>query len=248
MDSSPSASRLIFLFTDFGAEGPYLGQMEAVLRTHAPGVPVINLVSNAPCGDPRRSAYLLAALSHHCPAGGVILSVVDPGVGGERSPVVLHADGRSFVGPDNGLFNTVALQALRAEWHVIDWRPDALSSSFHGRDLFAPVAARIARNDSAWGHPWQGPDLWGWPADLAEVIYFDHYGNAITGLRYRPDLDGRTLRVNGRDIHQASTFCAVEQGHAFWYRNSMDLVEVAVNQDRADRCLGLAVGTEIHLA
>lgn len=247
MDSSPSVSPLIFLFTDFGAEGPYLGQMEAVLRTHAPGVPVINLVSNAPCGDPRRSAYLLAALSRYCPAGSVILSVVDPGVGGERLPVVLHADGRWCVGPDNGLFNTVALQASRTEWHVIDWRPDALSSSFHGRDLFAPVAARIARDDFTWGHPWQGPDLQGWPADLAEVIYFDHYGNAITGLRYRPEWDGRTLRVSDLSIPQASTFCEVGKGHAFWYRNSMGLVEVAVNQDRADRCLGLAVGTEIHL-
>lgn len=247
MDSGPSAPRLIFLFTDFGAEGPYLGQMEAVLRTHAPGVPVINLVSNAPCGDPRRSAYLLAALSRYCPVDSVILSVVDPGVGGERLPVALHADGCWFVGPDNDLFNSIALQASRTEWHLIDWRPEVISSSFHGRDLFAPVAARIACNDFTWGQPWPGPDLQDWPADLTEIIYFDHYGNAIAGLRYRPEWDGRTLQVNGQSIPQAATFCAVEKGQAFWYRNSMGLVEVAVNQDRADRCLGLAVGMAIQL-
>jgi hypothetical protein len=178
----------------------------------------------------------------------VILSVVDPGVGGERLPVVLHADRRWFVGPDNGLFNAIALQASMAEWYFIGWRPDTLSASFHGRDLFAPVAARIARNDFTWGHPWQGPDLQDWPADLAEVIYFDHYGNAITGLRYRPEWNGRALRVNDLSIPQASTFCEVGKGHAFWYRNSMDLVEVAVNQDRADRCLGLTVGMTIQLA
>ncbi|MGZ8219583.1 SAM hydrolase/SAM-dependent halogenase family protein [Methylomagnum sp.] len=248
MDSDSSAPGLIFLFTDFGAEGPYLGQMEAVLRMNAPGVPVINLVSNAPCGDPRHSAYLLAALSRHCPPDSVILGVVDPGVGGERLPVVLQEDGRWFVGPDNGLFNTVAAQASRVEWRVIDWRPDTLSASFHGRDLFASIAARIARNDFTWGQVWQGPDLQDWPADLAEIIYIDHYGNAITGLRYRAELDGQVLWVNGRSIPQASTFCEVGEGQAFWYRNSMDLVEVAVNRDRADRCLGLVVGMPIHLA
>lgn len=237
---------MIFLFTDFGAEGPYLGQMEAVLRLEAPGVPVINLLSNAPLADPLRSSYLLAALCRFSPPGSVFLAVVDPGVGGERQPLVVRADGRWFVGPGNGLFNTVTLQANRAEWQIIEWRPQSLSMSFHGRDLFAPVAARIARGDFTWARlPFGGPDLSRWPADLPEVIHIDHYGNALTGQRHSPELDGRILEVRGHRIAQAGTFCQVGEGQAFWYRNSMGLVEIAVNRDRADRCLGLAPGSEI---
>jgi S-adenosylmethionine hydrolase len=238
---------MIFLFTDFGAEGPYLGQMEAVLRSQAPGVEVINLLSNAPAGDPRRSAYLLAALCRDCPAGSVILGVVDPGVGGERLPVVLEADGRWFVGPDNGLFNTVSVQSCQAEWRVIDWRPDRLSASFHGRDLFAPIAARIARGDFGWAsRPHAGPDPSLWPADLSEIVYVDHYGNAITGRRDGPELAGRILEVQGLRIPPARTFCAVAEGEAFWYGNSMGLVEIAVNLGRADRQLGLVPGLAVE--
>ena len=132
---------MIFLFTDFGPAGPYLGQMEAVLRINAPGVDIINLVSDAPAGDPRLASYLLAALAADLPEGNVFLCVVDPGVGGERLPVALEADRRWFVGPDNGLLNTVAVRAKRVAWQIITWWPERLSASFHGRDLFAPVAA-----------------------------------------------------------------------------------------------------------
>ncbi len=241
---------MILLFTDFGAQGPYLGQMEAVLRGAVPQVPVINLLSDAPMGDPRRSAYLLAALARSFPEGCVFLAVVDPGVGGERWPVALKADGRWFVGPDNGLFNTVALASTATEWRRIAWRPAAMSASFHGRDLFAPVAARLAQGDLSWADPapWGGPDLAAWASDLAEVIYIDHYGNAITGLRYGAELDGRVLRAGGLELRQAETFCSVAESDAFWYCNSMGLVEVAVNRGRADQHLGLALGAALDFA
>jgi S-adenosyl-L-methionine hydrolase (adenosine-forming) len=234
---------MILLFTDFGAEGPYLGQMEAVLRTEAPGVPVINLLSNAPSGEPRLAAYLLAALSKHLGAGTVLLCVVDPGVGGARMPVVLEADGLSFVGPDNGLFNTVADHAREAVWRAIDWRPERLSASFHGRDLFAPVAARLALGDSNRANRvFDGPDLQNWPSDIASIVYFDHYGNAMTGWRYSPELAGKTLLLNGRRIPHARSFCAVPEGTAFWYCNSLELIEIAVNRGRAEPVLGLSLG------
>lgn len=237
---------MILLFTDFGAEGPYLGQMEAVLRWQAPGVDIINLLSNAPVGDPVRSGYLLAALARNLPSDCVLLTVVDPGVGGDRLPIALLADGRWFVGPDNGLLNTVAGQASQAEWRIIDWRPSDLSASFHGRDLFAPIAARIARSDFSWPFRfYPGPDLSRWPGDLSEIIYIDHYGNAISGQRYSPRLDGRLLRVLGKPIPQAKTFCEVKEGEAFWYGNSMGLIEIAVNRGRADLSLGLGPGVEI---
>src|SRR5664279_2176998 len=129
----------IILFTDFGPAGPYIGQMESVLRQIAPNVPIINLLSNAPTADPRLSSYLLAALRHSFPVNSIFLTVVDPGVGGQRKAVVLQADGQTFVGPDNGLLNTVAVQGQNTQWAEITWQPEQCSMSFHGRDLFAPV-------------------------------------------------------------------------------------------------------------
>lgn len=233
---------MILLFTDFGADGPYLGQMEAVLRLNAPGLPVINLLSDAPPGEPRLAAYLLAALAKEFPAGSVFLCVVDPGVGGGRLPLALEADGRWFVGPDNGLLNTVAAQAQSAAWHVITWQPGRLSASFHGRDLFAPTAARIALGelDGLRAHP--GPALQAWPADIATIVYFDRYGNAITGWRHAPELDGKALLVSGLRIPQARTFSDMPPGAPFWYRNSMDLIEIAANLQRAQDSLGLRLG------
>ncbi|MDF9391579.1 MULTISPECIES: SAM hydrolase/SAM-dependent halogenase family protein [Methylococcus] len=232
---------MILLFTDFGPAGPYLGQVEAVLRLNAPGVDVIHLVSDAPA--PLPAGYLLAALCRQFPQGSVFLCVVDPGVGSDREALALEADGRWFVGPNNGLLNTIAVQAQTRRWLRIDWRPPILSASFHGRDLFAPIAARIARRDFSWEHRVvAGPELTLWPADRASIIYCDHYGNALTGLRYRPEFAGRMLRVNDRYVRHAEVFCAVERGAALWYRNSLDLVEVAVNRGRADQILGLAIG------
>jgi S-adenosylmethionine hydrolase len=127
---------MIVLFTDFGLHGPYTGQMKVVLQRIAPGTPVIDLFADAPIGNPRASAYLLAAYAVWFPAGTIFLAVVDPGVGGTRPAVIVKADGRRYVGPGNGLF--VQRRAGEALSWDITWRPEGLSASFHGRDLFAP--------------------------------------------------------------------------------------------------------------
>jgi S-adenosylmethionine hydrolase len=240
---------IIVLFTDFGPAGPYTGQVEAVLRQMAPMHPVINLLSNAPVANPRASSYLLAALRHSFPGNSIFLAVIDPGVGSERKAVVLHADGQYFVGPDNGLLNTVAAQSRQVQWFEIIWRPEQYSMSFHGRDLFAPISARLACN-TADGllKPFTRHDLDVWPEDLSEVVYFDHYGNAMTGLRYHEGLAGKSLTVSGIVIEQADTFSAVAEHQAFWYRNSSGLVEIAVNQASAQHQLDLQVGVGVSFS
>ena len=237
------------LFTDFGPAGPYIGQMESVLRQTAPNVPVINLLSNAPSADPRLSSYLLAALRHSFPVDSIFLTVVDPGVGGTRRAVVLQADGQIFVGPDNGLLNTVAVQAQNPQWSEIVWKPEQCSMSFHGRDLFAPVAAKLAIH-AADGllQRFDRNDLSDWPQDLAEVIYCDYYGNAMTGLRYLEAFVGKILNVNDKAIKQAGTFSDVEEHQAFWYKNSSGLVEIAVNKGRAEQQLDLKQGMRISFS
>ncbi|MBE9551926.1 MAG: SAM-dependent chlorinase/fluorinase, partial [Proteobacteria bacterium] len=138
---------MIHIFTDFGLDGPYAGQMRGVLARAAPGVPVIDLMHDAPVRNPYRSAYLLAALAAEMGPDSVCVAIVDPGVGGARPPVVVSADGKRFVGPGNGLFEIVQRRAARARAWTIDWRPEKLSVSFHGRDLFAPAAALLARDE-----------------------------------------------------------------------------------------------------
>ena len=135
---------MIFLFTDFGAGDIYVGQMKAVLHERAPKAPVVDLLNDAPAFNVRAGAHLLAAFAARLPKDSVTLAVVDPGVGGPREPVAVLADGRWFVGPDNGLISVAASRAAKHEVHTIEWRPEKLTASFHGRDLFAPVAAMIA--------------------------------------------------------------------------------------------------------
>lgn len=239
---------MIHLFTDFGLEGPYLGEMEAVLRRASPELPVVNLMADAPAFSPRPVAYLLAALAERLEPGDVLLGVVDPGVGSERRPVAVEADGRWFVGPDNGLFELVGRRAARVRGFAIAWRPARLSASFHGRDLFAPVAARLARGATDGLEPAALTPFPDWPDDLAEVVYVDRYGNAMTGLRAAPLPRDAVLLAAGQRLAHAPTFSAVPPGTPFWYANSSGLAEIAARGASAASLLGLAVGSAVGLA
>lgn len=236
---------MILLFTDFGLSGPYIGQMKVVLHRAAPSVPVIDLISNAPAFEPRLSAYLLAAYLHEFPLDCVFLCVVDPGVGSARAPVIVRADGRWFVGPDNGLFNTISKHAQHVQWWNITWQPQQLSASFHGRDLFAPIAARLARHEAPPGQLRAPPALDDWPVDLPQIIYLDHYGNAMTGLRAAALGESAVLQTGAHQLQRARTFSDVPAGQGFWYENANGLAEIAVNQGRADVCFGLQPGSSI---
>src|ERR1700751_6140253 len=116
---------MIVLFSDFGLEGPYTGQVKTVLYRTAPGIPIIDLFADAPAGKPKPAAYLLAAYGLWFPPGTVLLAIVDPGVGSQRSAVIVEANGRWYVGPDNGLFELVARRADNVRIWDIRWRPQA---------------------------------------------------------------------------------------------------------------------------
>lgn len=238
----------IALFTDFGEQGPYLGQVEMALHQAGARQLLIRLFNDAPAFDPRASAYLLAALVRYAPLPTLFLCVVDPGVGGRRKPLMLKAGHHCYVGPDNGLLSQVARQAVDTRACAIDWVPPSMSASFHGRDLFAPVAARIASGQSVPCSPLDRLVGAEWPDDLSQVIYLDHYGNACTGIRSLGLEPGRQLLLANQAICYARTFCEVPVGSPFWYGNSMGLVEIAVNQGRADVELGLFVGSSVELS
>ncbi len=239
---------MILLVTDFGIHDPYVGQIHTVLAKQAPGIRVIDLCHHVPDFDIKAGAYLLAALVQEMPHSAVCLGVVDPGVGSRRDAIMVRADGRWFVGPDNGLFAIVMRRARDVTSYRIDWRPAALSNSFHGRDLFAPVVAMLAQGkppESASDHT--PMDTKHWPDDWDAVIYVDHYGNAITGLR-ASNIDSETvLELGNTPIHYARTFSEAAPGQPFWYANSFGLLEIAVNQDSAARQLGIDHGDTVRM-
>ncbi|MCP5141493.1 MAG: SAM-dependent chlorinase/fluorinase [Chromatiales bacterium] len=242
---------MFVLATDFGLSGPYVGQVHAVLASQAPTVPVVNLFADLPAFNPRASAYLLSACSAGFRQGSIFLCVVDPGVGTERDILLLHTPTGWFIGPDNGLLAVVAKRSPGdcAVWRL-RWRPEHSSATFHGRDVIAPVAVTLANGQFPLAEAIPLADMVGsdWPDDLAEVVYFDHYGNALTGLR--ADRIGTEARVHigDRVLERARTFSDRAPGAPFWYANSNGLVEFAVNQGRAERDLALSIGTTFSVA
>lgn len=239
----------IVLFTDFGAADLYVGQVKAVLAGRAPRAALYDALHDAPAFGIEPSAHLLAALAPRYPRGSVFCAVVDPGVGGPRGAVVVDADGRRFVAPDNGLLAVLWQRAARRRCRRIRWQPKALSASFHGRDLFAPVAAALAagRVPRGWLAPQSAPAVMLPADDLARVIYIDHYGNAMTGLRGAGVAGDVRLRAGRRLLRHAQAFWRAPDGSPFWYENSLGLVEIAANQANAARLLRLRVGSAVSL-
>ena len=236
---------MILLFTDYGLEGPYIGQVEAVLHQHVPQERVINLLADAPRNNPKASAYLLAAYTRDYPAGSIFFCVIDPGVGSfEDKQVVINIDDCWYVGPHNGLFDIVARRANKVDIWEITSVPEKLSSSFHGRDLYAPTCASIAKGEEPSGDKidWRG--RYDWPNQLEEIIYVDHFGNCMTGI-FAQDIDKSIeMKVADNVIKSADTFSAVPVGEIFWYQNANGLVEIAINQGNASEKLALTVGSK----
>lgn len=225
----------------------------ARLLALVPGLPVIDLVNDLPPFRPDLAAYLLPALVRDMPRGALYLCVVDPGVGGDRGGLLVRCAADWFVGPDNGLLSRVAHRCPGAQAFRIGWLPPGRSASFHGRDWFAPAAARLCLGASLDLTELRREALVGadWPDESAAVVYVDHYGNLMCGLRVRTLSCevGAAIRVGaaGRVLKRARTFCEVPPGEAFWYENALGLLEIAVNQGNAQGLLGLAPGDRIEV-
>jgi S-adenosylmethionine hydrolase len=237
---------MIVLCTDFGLAGPYTGQVKAVLARRAPGVPVIDLFADLPAFAPKLSAYLLAAYTARFEVGDVILAVVDPGVGSARRALVVEADGLWLTGPDNGLFELILRRAGHARcWPIEVSAEERISATFHGRDLFAPAAARLALGATPHGPPIAPIRFADWPDDLLAITYVDHYGNAMTGARASSLANNAAVEVAGRRILRGQRFADVPAGEALWYENANGLAEIAVNGGSAAATFGLSPGSPV---
>ena len=258
---------MITLLTDFGAGSEYVGALHAVLAGACPGVERIDLAHDLPGGDVRLGALTLARLAPLLPAA-VHLAVVDPGVGGDRRAVAVGlAGGGALVGPDNGLLAPAAVALGAVEAVELAPLPDGAPATFHGRDLFAPAAARLATGARLrdLGTPIDPAALV--PADLPEpevapgrlaapVVAVDRFGN-LQLLARRPDLDAAGFSLGDRifaaatDRRHPATVCRAFADAArtgmLVHVDSRGMVAVAVNGGSAAQRVGASPGQTVSL-
>lgn len=246
---------IITLLTDYGTADSYVGELKGVLLSQAPGAILVDLTHEVSPGDVVGAAYVLARTWHRYPQGSVHLVVVDPGVGTARPALALRAGGHGFVGPDNGLFGSLA-EAPDLEIVTLAV-PERASNTFHGRDVFAPAAAALARGvpllelgristERLTLLPVSTPVHEG-KTVVGEVTYVDRYGNLVTNLTASVVPSYAILELDSLVIGPLrATFSDVPPGGLVAYIGSGGCVEIAVRGGSAARRLGLGVGGKIR--
>ena len=241
---------LVTLLTDFGTADGYVAEMKGVLLSAAPDATIVDLTHDVPPHDVDAARLALARCWRRFPAGVVHLVVVDPGVGSARAALAVESDGRRLVGPDNGVLSPALLLAgARAVTLPV---PAGASPTFHGRDVFAPAAARLATGIAidALGPPCAEPIVRRTPearrredgALIGEVIAVDRFGNAVTNLI---GVRGGAVEVAGRRIPMQRTYADVAPGSLTALCGSSGLIELAVRDGSAAREHGLGRGAEV---
>ena len=239
---------IITLTTDFGTADGYVGAMKGVILTLAPDATLVDVAHDVPRHDIAHAAWVLATAAWQFPAGTVHLCVVDPGVGGARSEVIASARGHLFVAPDNGVLALVGADC-DGTWAITSPAFVAAepSPTFHGRDVFAPAAAALAR-----GLP---PTMAG-PATCltlpargalgspGSVVHVDAYGNLISDLPPGP----ARVRVAGRSVDVRRTYEDVGRGELLAYVGSAGTIEIAVREGSAASTLRVARGASVEPA
>ncbi len=250
---------IVTLLTDFGAGSGYPAQMKGVVLSAVPDARIVDLSHEVPHFDVLSGALLLEACVPRFPAHAVHCAVVDPGVGTSRRALcVVDAAGRRLVGPDNGLFTPFLAGGRAFELSDRAVVPEPESATFHGRDLFAPVAAWLAAGgDAARLGPevrdpvrlaWEEPRRSGERLDGA-CLAADGFGNVATSIaaRHLAGAQVRAVEVAGRTVRFVRTFGDAAPGEAVALLGSGGRVEIAVREGSAARQLGLARGTAISV-
>lgn len=261
---------IVALLTDFGTRDPYAGAIRGAVLAACPDATVVDLSHDLPAHDVEEAAFCLAAAYRAFPGGTVFVAVVDPGVGGPRRGIAVEAGGYRFVGPDNGLFSLVLAEHPEARVRELTNRGlfrYEVSRTFHGRDVFAPVAGHLAR-----GAPFEevgpeiadpvgfavrpirgiGPGEW-----EASVIHVDRFGNLTTNVSalefetvlaaIEGDPTRVVVRVGEAVLPVVNTYSEIPEGEACALIGSSGRLEVAVNQGSAARSLDCRKGSAVRI-
>jgi S-adenosyl-L-methionine hydrolase (adenosine-forming) len=254
---------IITLLTDFGSRDAYAGVMKGVILGICPEARLIDLSHSVPPQNVAAGALLLRGAAPYFPAGTIHVAVVDPGVGGRRAAILVQTPRAMFVGPDNGLLHPAAtafgvqrvIELSRSEYHLPE-----VSRTFHGRDVFAPVAAHLANGvaPDAFGAPRHGLESLDLPLPSptaegvrGEVIHVDHFGNLVTNLT-RQDLGfpGREVSISiaeSAPIPLVGTYGEVEIGELLALIGSGGNLEIAVRDGSAAERLVAAAGAAVQV-
>jgi len=259
-------SGVITLTTDFGMQDGYVAAMKGVMLGLAPDVRFVDISHDIPPQDVMSGAFVLRNVWSTFPEGTVHLAVVDPGVGTTRRAIAMRYAGHTFVGPDNGLFSLVLSGDMPEQVVQLDqkrfWRNADPSPTFHGRDVFAPVAAQISTGLSIrsagtvvesvrkmhWALPISDDEgIQGW------VVHVDRFGNCITNIT-RSEFESRRRRRSvkcyaGNAIipHCSRTYADVPAGDAMLLVNSSDFVEIAIHNGSAAQMLDIRKGAPVNI-
>ncbi|MBI4345340.1 MAG: SAM-dependent chlorinase/fluorinase [Elusimicrobia bacterium] len=248
----------IALLTDFGLSDPFVGVMKGVLLARAPGVPVVDLTHGIAPQDVRQAAFALRQSTPHFPEGTLFVCVVDPGVGSDRRILWARGARHQYLAPDNGLLSWLAgerLRELRAVTNA-DLFLKPVSATFHGRDVFAPVAAALAsgldpkrlgpRVSTLARLPWPTPRR-GRAAVRGVILAFDRFGNAVTNLTPGDLPRGARLRHRGADVGPLrSHYAAVPVGGLLALAGSSGFVELSVRDGDFSRRAGARTGDAVE--
>ena len=255
---------IITLTTDFGTRDPFVGVVKGVILQIAPGVRLVDLTHEISPHDVLEGALALEAAVPFFPPGTIHLAVVDPGVGSPRRPLAIAAAGQQFVGPDNGLFSFLFCagdwRAVRLEAEA--YRLPAVSSTFHGRDVFAPAAAHLALGTPLhrFGSPVTDPIVIPWPtarreADqlVGEVIHTDRFGNLVTSVRAL-DLEALgpvsslVVEVEEKEVGRiVGCYADLPWGRAGTIIGSSGRLEISVREESAVAVLGARRGSSVRV-
>lgn len=244
---------IITLLTDFGLTDSYVAEVKGVLLSRAPGVTLVDVSHDIAPGDIRAGTFVLGRAWPRFPTGTVHLAVIDPGVGTARRALAAEAAGQRFVAPDNGLLSSLPADARFVSLAI---PPDA-APTFHGRDVFAPVAAALAQGtalanlgspvNDATRTPIPSPRRKG-GAVVGEVIHVDRFGTLITNLTPDDVKAGSQIFVAEHDAGTLGrTFADVKRWKLIAFVGSGGTIEIAARDSSAAMVVQQGVGAVVRI-
>ncbi len=252
---------VITLLTDFGLGDYFVGAMKGVILSINPKATIVDITHEVPPQDVLAAAFILEASWPYFPQGSIHVAVVDPGVGSGRRIIAVKTVRAIFLAPDNGLLTPILksedVQEIFSITNPNYWLPE-VSPTFHGRDIFAPVAAHLSLGVPLedMGVTIEDPILLEWPCPfklpdgtiVGHILHIDRFGNLITNLKAHDLKEGVVIRVAGCKIHGLKrTFADVGEGEPVAYIGSTGRLEIAIRQGNAARTFKLRRGDKIYV-
>jgi len=249
---------IVTIATDFGTSDGYVAVMKGIIRSIAESAEIIDVTHDL--GSIEKASLVLSRYYLYYPESAIHMVIVDPGVGSLREPLIGYADNHYFVGPDNGVFSRIINRKIEQKWWKI--LPSKLggvkvSDTFHGRDIFAPAAALLARGTAidSIGSEFKKPVSLDMPVPLVsddriegEIIDIDKFGNLITNIPSEMITAKPRITIAGRaEIGLFHAYSDVDPGKPLAYIGSMGLLEIGVNQGRADSYFKLDIGGKVRI-